>query len=98
MSKRTSSKRDQITNKPSNQGRPGVRPCLYGGCRAPLSASALAGVVGYTKSTNPKGRAVDSSIRPSKARHSRKLPAMHGGLNIRRPNLSHVISTPCKGV
>src|ERR1039457_756496 len=39
----------QITNQPTNQGRPGISLCLCGGYRDSLSASALAGVVGYTQ-------------------------------------------------
>jgi hypothetical protein len=61
-----SSKTDQITNQPSNQGRHRVRLCLRGGYRVLLSASALAGVEGYTKSTYPKGRAYQSIGTPAK--------------------------------
>jgi hypothetical protein len=63
-----------------------------------LSASALAGVEGYTKSTYPKGRAVDSSIRPPKARHCAYSNAKHRGFNIRRVHLSRIESITSKGV
>jgi hypothetical protein len=98
MSKRTSSKRDQITNEPSNQGRPGVRLRLCGGYQDSLSASALAGVVGYTQinlSQGAGGRFVDSPVKGPSCVHS---SAKHSGFNIRRPNLSHAISTVWKGV
>jgi hypothetical protein len=61
-----SSKTDQITNHPTNQGRHRTKHCLCGGCRASLSASALARVEGYTKSTYPKGRAGQSIGTPAK--------------------------------
>jgi hypothetical protein len=61
-----SSKTDQMTNQPTNQGWHGVRLCFCGGCRVSLSASALAGVEGYTKSTDPKGRAAQSIGTPAK--------------------------------
>jgi hypothetical protein len=94
----TSQKTHQITNRPTNQGRPKAKHCLCRGCRDSLSASALAGVEGYTKSTDPKGRAVDSSICPPKARLLRNYQPKHKGLNIRRVNLSQIESITSKGV
>jgi hypothetical protein len=94
----TSRKTHQITNRPTNQGRPGLRLCLCDGYRDSLSASALAGVEGYTKSTLSQGaggRLVDS---PVKGPHLRNLPAMHSGFNIRRVNLSLMKSIVWKGV
>jgi hypothetical protein len=50
-----SSTQDQITNQPTNQGRPLVKLCFCGGYAACLSASARAGVVGYTQINSSQG-------------------------------------------
>ena len=69
MSKRNfpaPSRNDQITNQPTNQGRPGISLCLCGGYRDSLSASALAGVVGYTQinlSQGAGGQFVNSPVK-----------------------------------
>jgi len=63
-------KKYQITNQPTNQGRPDINLCLCWVCRDSLSASALAGVVGYTQ-INPIPRG-GRSIR----RFARQRPVM----------------------
>ena len=58
-----SSKSDQITNHPTNQGRHRTKPCLCCEYGVSLSASALAGVEGYTQinlSLGAGGRYVDT--------------------------------------
>jgi hypothetical protein len=61
--------RDQLINQSTHQGRPRESALLCKGCRALLSASALAGVAGYQLNHIPRG---GRSI----CRFARQRPAM----------------------
>jgi hypothetical protein len=98
MSQQTLSATDQMTNYPSHQGRPQIRRCLCSEWGDSLSASALAGVEGYTQinlSQGAGGRFVDS---PAKGPERLRERAKRRGFNIRSGIVSLFISIAWEGV
>jgi len=101
MSQQTLSATDQITNYPSHQGRPGVRHCLCWAWRDSLSASALAGVEGYTQINLSQGAGGQAIGSPAKGLSPHSPPEggeKRGGFNIRSGNLSITESITWEGV